>query len=353
MLAFVYAPLNAETLRIATMNAALERKGPGLLLRDILRDDPQVTAFARVVRRVSPDILVLQGIDYDHRLTALKALRDKIDQEGGPHYPHVFASRPNTGRSTGLDMDGDGRLGRARDKQGFGRFAGQAGMAILSRWPLDRDRFQDFSELKWVDVPAAIPPKSKKGAPLPSPRALTAQRLSTVGHWVLPVNLPANRSLTLMTFHATPPVFDGPEDRNGRRNHDEILFWLRFLDGEFGAAPKRRFVLLGDANLDPVDGDGRQSAIQRLLADPRLQDTRPRRSGSIPQGADHVGDPQLDTVAWPEDGPGHLRVQYILPSVDLEVIDSGIHWPPKGAPGYDDVVMAGPHRMVWSDITLP
>jgi hypothetical protein len=105
MLAFVYAPLNAETLRIATMNAALERKGPGLLLRDILRDDPQVTAFARVVRRVSPDILVLQGIDYDHRLTALKALRDKIDQEGGPHYPHVFASRPNTGRSTGLDME--------------------------------------------------------------------------------------------------------------------------------------------------------------------------------------------------------------------------------------------------------
>src|SRR6056297_1144592 len=108
MLAFMYAPLNAETLRIATMNAALERKGPGLLLRDILRDDPQVIAFAGVVRRVSPDILVLQGIDYDHGLTALKALRDKIDKEGGPHYPHVFANRPNTGMSTGLDMDGDG-----------------------------------------------------------------------------------------------------------------------------------------------------------------------------------------------------------------------------------------------------
>ena len=352
MLAFMYAPLNAETLRIATMNAALERKGPGLLLRDILRDDPQVIAFAGVVRRVSPDILVLQGIDYDHGLTALKALRDKIDKEGGPHYPHVFANRPNTGMSTGLDMDGDGRLGRARDKQGFGRFAGQAGMAILSRWPLNPDKFLDYSDLKWTDVPAAIPPKSK-GAPFPSPRALTAQRLSSVGHWVLPVELPANRSLALMTFHATPPVFDGPEDRNGRRNHDEILFWLRFLDGEFGPAPKRRFVLLGDANLDPVDGDGRKAAIQRLLSDPRLQDSRTRRTGPIPQGPGDEGDPRLDTVAWPEDGPGHLRVQYILPSVDIDVVASGIHWPRKGAPGYDDSVMAGPHRMVWSDITLP
>ena len=334
------------------MNAALERNGPGLLLRDILREDEQVTAFAKVVAQVSPDILVLQGVDYDHGLVALKALRDVIDRADGPHYPHIFSARPNTGMATGLDMDGDGRLGRSRDKQGFGRFAGQAGMAILSRWPLNRDGFQDYSDMKWMDLPSAMLPKAM-GAPFPSTKALRAQRLSSVGHWVMPVNLPDSKTLTLMTFHATPPVFDGPEDRNGRRNHDEILFWLRFLDGEFGSAPNRRFVLLGDANLDPTDGEGRKSAIARLLSDHRLQDPRPKRPAPTVQGPGHTGNAALDTVAWPEDGPGHLRVQYILPSSDIQVEDAGVHWPPNGAPGFEDAAIAGPHHMIWADITLP
>lgn len=352
MLALGFAPLNAETLRIATMNAALEREGPGLLLRDILRDDPQVTAFVTVVRRVSPDILVLQGIDYDNGLVALRTLRDKIDKVGGPHYPHVFAKRPNTGMSTGLDMDGDGRLGRSRDKQGFGRFSGQAGMAILSRWPINSPKVRDFSDLKWHDFPLASLPRTM-GAPFPSSEAQKVQRLSSVGHWVLPIDLPQAPNLTLMTFHATPPVFDGPEDRNGHRNHDETLFWQKFLDGEFGAAPDAHFILLGDANIDPVDGEGRKSAINRLLDDPRLQDPKPKRPGPAVQGPGQVGNPRLDTVAWPEDGPGHLRVQYILPSADLRVVNAGVHWPPPGTDAAAEASAAGPHRMVWVDIDRP
>ena len=27
----------------------------------------------------------------------------------------------------------------------------------------------------------------------------------------------------------TPPAFDGEEDRNGRRNHDEIRFWVDYV----------------------------------------------------------------------------------------------------------------------------
>ncbi|WP_246175907.1 endonuclease/exonuclease/phosphatase family protein [Roseovarius bejariae] len=334
------------------MNAALEREGPGLLLRDILRDDPQITAFAMVVRRVSPDILVLQGIDYDHGRVALRALRNKIDKDGGPHYPHVFTKRPNTGMPTGLDMDGDGRLGQSRDKQGFGRFAGQAGMAVLSRWPFDRQKMRDFSHVKWQDLPSASLPMSMD-APFPSFEAQKVQRLSSVGHWVLPVKLPHAPVLTLMTFHATPPVFDGPEDRNGHRNHDEILFWQKFLDGEFGPVPDDHFVLLGDANIDPVDGEGRKSAVNRLLADPRLQDPEPKRPGPVLQGPEQSGDPRLDTVAWPDDGPGHLRVQYLLPSSDLRVVNAGVHWPTPDTDVAAEASAAGPHRMVWVDIALP
>lgn len=332
------------------MNAALERDGPGLLLRDILRDDPQVMAFATVVRRVSPDILVLQGVDYDHDQITLTALRDSIADHGGPRFTHLFSRRPNTGMTTGLDMDGNGYLGQARDKQGYGRFAGQAGMAILSRYPFNIDGMQDFTALKWKDIPGTLLPRSN-GGPFPSPAAQTAQRLSSVAHWVVPVAVSNQKSLHILTFHATPPVFDGPEDRNGRRNHDEIRFWQLYLDGHFGQPPQGQFVLVGDANVDPTDGEGRKEGIQNLLADPRLQDPKPKRPASRTTGP--LDTDRLDTVAWPDDGPGQLRVQYILPSIGLDVENAGVHWPPGDAPEAADAGAAGPHRMVWVDLALP
>jgi hypothetical protein len=265
------------------MNTGLHRDGPGLLLRDILRSDPQITAFANVVRHVGPDILVLQGVDYDHDLITLTALRDTLKRHGSSQFEYMFAKRPNAGMATGLDMDGDGYLGRARDKQGYGRFAGEGGLAILSSYPILTQEVQDFTALKWLDLPGSIPPKHM-GAPYPSTQAQEAQRLSSMAHWIVPIRISPKNELSLLTFHATPPVFDGPEDRNGRRNHDELRFWQVYLNGHFGPAPRDRFVLLGDANLDPVDGEGRKQAIRDLLSDPRLQDPRPKRPTPAAQG---------------------------------------------------------------------
>ena len=76
------------------------RPGPGLLLRDILRGDPQAGAVAEVVAHVSPDVLILQGVDYDHGQEALRALRDLIGAAGA-EYPHVFALQPNSGMASG------------------------------------------------------------------------------------------------------------------------------------------------------------------------------------------------------------------------------------------------------------
>ncbi len=336
----------AETLRIATYNTELTRKGPGLLLRDILRgDDPQVRAVVQVVAEIAPDILVLQGVDYDHGHAALAALRDVIGQQG-PHYPYLFALRPNSGLASGLDLDGDGRLGEPEDNQGYGWFAGEGGLAILSRFPIEQDAVQDFSARLWADLPDADMPPD--GA---APAVRTAQRLSNVGHWVVPVQLRAGR-LHLMSFHATPPVFDGPEDRNGRRNHDEIAFWRHYMDGAFGPPPKARFVIAGDANLDPMDGEGRKAAIRQLVADRRVHDPEPRRSGAVEEQHGHKGDPALDTVAWPGPDPGALRVSYILPSADLEVAGAGVHWPPAGDPGAAVAEAASRHRLVWVDLVM-
>ncbi|WP_299047087.1 endonuclease/exonuclease/phosphatase family protein [uncultured Tateyamaria sp.] len=323
----------ADTLRIATYNTELQRKGPGLFLRDLVRgDDDQITAVLDVIARADADVLALQGIDYDLTGEALSRLADAAG------YPHHFALRPNTGRPTGLDMDGDGRLGGPRDAQGFGYFSGQGGMAILSRLPIDAANVQDLSDLLWVDVPDARLPEVN-GAPFPSKEAQAAQRLSTTGHWIVSITTP-DGPFHLMTFHASPPVFDGPEDRNGKRNHDEVRLWQHVLDGTVGTAPPGAFVIAGDANLDPRDGSGLHSAIIDLLQDQRLSDVSPR------------GQFGTDTVDWTDPVPGDLRVSYVLPSTHWTAIDSGVLWPAPDDPFADSVATASRHRLVWADLTL-
>lgn len=344
-------PVWAETLRIATYNAALDRDGPGLLLRDILKGkDAQIDAVVAVIAETAPDILLLQKVDYDYGLVALTALRDRI-AELGPRYDYLFALRPNTGWPTGLDMDGNGKLGEARDAQSYGRFSGQGGMAILSRYPIRADEARDFTRMLWRDLPGAQL-TLEDGTPLMSEDLASVQRLSYVGHWVVPVEVNDIR-MTLLAFHASPPVFDGPEDRNGRRNRDELRFWQMYLDGAFGMPPEGPFVLLGDANLDPSDGDGRREAIRALLADPRLQDPRPMRPLPLTDTRpDHTGDARLDTVNWRTPGPGPKRVDYVLPDAGLRVLGAGVFWPPEGSAMSNIAEAASRHRLVWVDLQL-
>ncbi|WP_047996916.1 endonuclease/exonuclease/phosphatase family protein [Puniceibacterium sp. IMCC21224] len=310
-------PLYAETIRVATWHAPLSRKGPGLLLRDILRgEDTEIAAVTEGIDTLDPDILLLTNIDYDFDLIALNALRNAMP-DGANRYPYLWARKPNTGMPTGLDLDGDGRLGGPRDAQGFGYFAGQGGMALMSRFPVGMDQVIDFSDLLWRDLPGNLMSPDDTG--------YDVQRLSSSAHWDVPLHLPGDRMLHLLAFYATPPVFDGPEDRNGRRNHDEVAFWRRYLDGAIGGAPPTsEFVVIGDANLDSQRGDGLHAAMIALLADSRLTDPVP---GS-------------DSVHWPPPGPGTMRVSYVLPSADLGVAGAG-HGP-----------AVGPHRPVWVDLTI-
>lgn len=340
------APPQAEGLRIATWNVGLERRGPGLLLRDITRDaDPQVQAVLQIIARLDADILLLTGVDFDAGGAALTALQDRLAARDAA-YPYHLALRPNTGVQTGLDLDGDGRIGGARDAQGYGRFAGAGGMALLSRLPIDPAGVQDFSTFLWRDLPGALLPPGMTKADRAS------QRLSSTGHWLVSVTLPSGQPISLLAFHATPPVFDGPEDRNGRRNHDEAAFWRLFLQGALPfAPPKGPVVLLGDANLDPVNGHGRPAALRALLAGPPLQDPRPRGSAGRRDDGQR-GDAALDTALY--DPPlGGLRLDYVLPDARLSVIGAGVLWP-----GPDDALArtlqtASRHYPVWVDLDLP
>ena len=341
----------AETLRLAAWNLEMARAGPGVLLRDVARGDPAAEHAADRIAARAPDALLVMGFDWDHEGRALAAFQALL-AERGHAMPHRFAPRPNRGLASGADLDGDGRRGRPDDAQGWGRFLGEGGMALLSRLPIEAEAARDLSDLLWRDLPDANL-ADDAGAPILTPEAAAVQRLSSTGHWDVPLVLPGGGRLRVLAWHAGPPVFDGPEDRNGRRNADEARLWSLHLDGAFGGPPDGAFVLMGDAELDPVDGDGRGEAIRALLADPRLQDSEPRGGGAhaIQEAADRGqrGDPALDTADWPGDpGPGNLRVDYVLPSAGLRVLDAGLDWPEPDRPEG-----ASRHAMVWVDLAVP
>ncbi len=340
----------------------LSRRGPGLLLRDLRNGDPAAQTIAQVIVHVAPDVLLLTKFDYDHGLVALDSFADLLRRHG-LDLPHGFALRPNSGMQTGLDMVGDRRLNTPDDAQGYGSFAGAGGMALLSRLPVDRGAVRDFSAFLWRDLPGARLPRAN-GRLFPSAEVFEIQRLSTTGHWAVPLILPDGGRLEVLAYYASPPVFGGANDRNLLRNHDETMFWVHLLDGALPFAPPQSpFVLMGDSNLDPQDGDGLHQAMRALLEHPALQDPQPRSPGAVeaashPASHGHLGDPALDTTHWTREiGPGNLRVDYVLPSADLRVVDAGVFWPATDDPLH---ALLGPpedpptrHRLVWADLALP
>jgi hypothetical protein len=344
--AFLAGGAQAEALRIGYFHSELSRDGPGLLLRDILKGDEQVAAWLRVVRAVDPDILVIGDIDFDLGGVALAALADRLGD-----YPHRFTRRPNRGLDSGRDLDDDGQLGRAGDAEGYGAFSGQGGMAILSRWPMDTEGFRDFSKFAWRDLPGNLALNDGRDP----------ARLSTTVHWDVPVTLPGGVVLHLLTWHATAPVFDGPDDRNGRRNHDETRFWQLYLDGLLPDPSPALFVVAGTANADPNDGESRPEALLSLLHHPELQDPSPdsigasiaaRRDGGV--NSRHLSPPRFDTADWPDKRgyPGNLRVDYVLPSRLLRVVGKGVYWPDPDTSAGRDAALASRHRLVWVDVEV-
>jgi len=360
----------AAGLRVATYNPELTRDGAGVLLHDLQEGGPQVSAVVAVIQAVRPDVLLLARFDHDLRARALDALRARL--RAGPDgidYGHAFHAPVNAGEPSGLDLDGDGLLMGPDDAHGWGRFPGHGGMALLSRYPIDTDAARTFRTLRWQALPGARLPQGTDGAPWPDAARSAALRLSSRAHWQVPVALPGGGRLHVLAAGPTPPLFDGPEGRNRLRNHDEVAFWVAYLDGaempddrgRTAGPPDAAVIVLGDLNIDPGDGAGDPAALRRLLAHPRLQDPEPRSGGGAQAARNqggvngtHAGDPGLDTADWrDESGPGNLRVDYVLPDARLRVAGAGVFWPEPGAPLAAEAAAASAHRLVWVDVDLP
>jgi endonuclease/exonuclease/phosphatase family metal-dependent hydrolase len=361
--------------RVATFNASLNRRTNGGLARDLASSDSaQARAVAEIIQRVRPDILLLQEFDYDAAGKSLADFQSNYlarGQNGASpiSYGYSFFTTSNTGQPSGLDLDNDGRVGDGEDALGFGEFPGQYAMALLSKYPIDMRGARTFGRFLWRDMPRALLPPDWY-----SPAELAVLPLSSKNHWDIPVRV-GRLTVHVLASHPTPPAFDGAEDRNGRRNHDEIRFWVDYLTpksagyvrddaGGRGGFRGRHFVLMGDQNSDPVDGDSLRSPILALLAHQRVNSTfTPSSAGgaqaSTRQGGAnfaHKGDPRFDTADFSDRLVGNLRVDYVLPSRGLAVCDGGVYWPSSEEPEAalvwgDRPSPSSDHRLVWLDLT--
>ena len=347
----------AENLRLAVFNTDLSRKGPGLLFRDIIENKGEdIDAVVSILQHIDPDIVLLLDFDFDAGGLAIGALMDRLRAGDNPaNYRHWFARPQNAGLVSDLDLDADGRDREPEDAFGYGRFAGDGAMVLLSKFPIHAQEAEDYAEFLWKDFDKPLLPSHSDGTPFPSADAQAKMRLASKSFWIVPIDLGV-RQIKILASHASPPVFDGPEDANGRRNADEVRFWNVYLNNH---QPKD-FVLLAGLNADPFDGEGAHTILRNLLENPFAQDPEPRSQGgklASEQGLanqEQEGDPALDTADWNDErGPGNLRVDYVLPATNFEVIASGVFWPTPDDPLYSLVGQTkNAHRLVWVDLKL-
>ncbi len=348
------AAARPDELRFATFNASLNRNFDGELVQVLAtRDDPQVRNVAEIIQRVRPDVLLINELDFDRRGEALRLLQRNylsVSQNGAKpiRFPHTFSAPSNTGIPSGKDLDNNGAVVTqpgsvpyGNDSFGFGEYPGRFGMAVLSRRPIDRKGVRTFQTFRWKDMPGNLIPQ-----PYYSPDEVEVLRLSSKSHWDVPIRA-GRDEVHFLVSHPTPPVFDGAEDRNGRRNFDEIRFWADYITpgasgyvyddrGRRGGLGRgERFVIAGDQNSDPLDGDSIPGAIQQLIEHPLVNASRTPSSPGGPEqaarqggaNATHRSDPAFDTADFADGAPGNLRADYVLPDRSQRIRSSFVFWP--------------------------
>jgi endonuclease/exonuclease/phosphatase family metal-dependent hydrolase len=339
----------------------------------------QLLDAAAIIQELAPDILIINEIDHDHSTAQrredlsfyARRFNDLYLNHGARSidYKYAYAAPCNTGFLTGKDLDNDGVVATSEnlderehgsDSFGYGIYPGQYSMAILSMYPLQDEEARSFQKFRWVDLPGNLIPSDWF-----SDDELSIYRLSSKSHWDVPVQVGEKR-IHLLLSHPTPTGYDGPEDLNGRRNHDEIRMWAHYLDNDSvlvddsglrgGLPESESFIIAGDLNADPrgeVMESGHRS-IEQLLHHDRVWPTGEFMTSEGALFGREPGAPEFherNTVGW--EGGGY-RIDYILPSANLKPVGGGVFWPDstRNSEGARRALNASDHHMIWLDIAL-
>jgi endonuclease/exonuclease/phosphatase family metal-dependent hydrolase len=331
-------------------------------------EHPQIRNIAEIIQRTDPDIILLNEFDYiDSPQQGIQAfIRNYLNQpqhgSKAIDYPYVFYGPSNTGLPSTFDLDNNGVSERfGADALGFGLYPGHYAMVLLSKYPIVNADIRTFQRFLWSDMPDALKPVNPEdNTPFYTEREWHNLRLSSKSHWDIPVNVDG-KVIRILASHPTPPVFDGPEDRNGRRNHDEIRFWLDYITpdkaayiyddrGVYGGIdPEASFVIVGDLNASPDRENETKSVITELLASEQVNNRFVPSSEAGKANRTDNDYAQYHTATWA------ARVDYVIPSTSLQVSDGGVFWPSVDDPLYrlvKDRASSSDHRLVWLTLSL-
>ncbi len=397
-------------IRVAQFNVAMSFPKEGQLYQELDKHRVEGThqlrfqRIAATLQQIRPDILLLCEFDHQADDRGYSSIDLFLSEYCGTEqlgqkaidYPYRYLAPSNTGTTLATALTGKSEPRLPEDGVGFGCYPGHFNFVLLSKYPIKEDEVMSWRQLAWAN---------KEDHSMPSNYYVEAianeLKLSSKNHIKLPLDI-NGQQLNLVYCHPTPPVFDGEEQRNFRRNSDEIKLLVDILDNadylrqyeqeqvgyieiiedENNRYPSKHnekkpqpdlvdgpFVILGDLNNDVLDGDGDKAAMTRLLKHSRIHHEcangrlRPKSRGGFfyhlvlkRRGIERKGKPAYWTHL------NGLRLDYVLPSAELHVVNSGVFWPEKKElyrewledskhrqkeAAYTD------HRMVWVDVVMP
>lgn len=336
-------------------------------------DAPRLHELAAAIQRMHPQVLLLNGLAYDMpgapgvsgkepsgsnaKRFVEKYLQVAQSPDLSPLRYRIFVDQSNSGVPSGIDQNHDGKvttefplaadtpeqlLARAAysaDCWGPGDYPGQRGMALLvdERLEIKTSELRTFRKLPWSYMDGAYLPVGPDHKPLWNEEEKAVARLSSVGHWDVPVVLPNHAVVHVLCSNPGPPA--GAGEISARRNHDEVRFWADYIedsawivddDGKEGGLRRGcEFVILGNLGVDPVKGEKFREPITTVLGA-----TRRINFDFVPVAPGG----SADTCA------AGLRVDYVLPAKDITVLGGGVQpWPDRGP---------SDHNPVWLDIVV-
>ncbi len=317
VLFLIFENMFAESLTIAQWNANMSKKGPGLLIKELLENSSDFENDFLLIQKINPDVLILTNVDQDPQNWSADILSQSLK------LPYYFTGPTNRGYQSGHDLDQDEKLS-ANDAWGYGIFRGNHSMVILSKYPIKL--VHSFSNFKWSHLENAIPP-TIDSKPYYSDKIWDEFPLFSSGLWQVEI-----ADTTFIIPYLTPPAFDGEVKYNQLRNRAELSWISNYISGasyvdDTGTEAKitaMPFAIVGTLNVDPERGNGHKATIDALLKNPKINDFNENQT----------------TVDWRDLELGEMRVSYILPSHHHSLIEQG-----------KIEMSASNHDLIWQKIT--
>ncbi|MDO6541074.1 endonuclease/exonuclease/phosphatase family protein [Photobacterium sanguinicancri] len=365
----------------------------------------QIRNVTETIQRVRPNAFVLAEFNNDgtgEDMTAINGFHDNyLAYSQNDQRPISFMFKKNiatnTGKASGFDLDRDGKKTDVNnDAWGFGGYHGQYAFAIFSQFEIDEKNVRTFQNFKWKDMPGeknitivdcklsktGCPTGMKEGDAWYTDEAWQQMPLSSKNHVDVPLVIPTpagNEVIHFLVSHPAPPIFNNVANHNYEHNRAELKFWNDYINAQSyfyddngktgGLTVGSKFVIAGDMNADAMKGDGDRRMIADLLkshyvnTDATIGSYAPSSKGG--QECFDLGHCKAENsnTPYPEaiTSVSGLRLDYVIPSANLAVNNSGVFFPSSSEDGYHLVYdkdlgaskgVTSDHRMVWVDLDL-